>query len=164
MLRPKRPAAALMGAALAAFSLSACSRAAQREAAAEDAPPETPPPALLARSAVALDVDTGALLYSKEPDLVIPPASLTKLMTLHLAWQKIEAGEVSLADKVPVSVRAWAKNQPPGSSLMFLEPGQQVTLKELMEGLALPSGNDAAVAVAEYIGGSVPAFVERKSS
>ncbi len=65
---------------------------------------------------------------------------------------------------MPVSIRAWAKNQPAGSSLMFLEPGQQVTLRELMEGIALPSGNDAAVAVAEYIGGSLPAFVERMNA
>ena len=121
--------------------------------------PQVPPPVLMARAAVALDLDTGAVLYAKQPDLVIPPASLTKLMTLHLAWKRVEENAVTLSDKVPVSVRAWGKNQPAGSSLMFLEPGQQVTLLDLMRGLALPSGNDAAVAVAEYLGGTVSAFV-----
>ncbi len=83
-----------------------------------------------------------------------------RLMTLHLAWRRVEEHAVALSDKVPVSVRAWGKNQPAGSSLMFLEPGQQVTLLDLMRGLALPSGNDAAVAVAEYLGGTVCAFVD----
>jgi serine-type D-Ala-D-Ala carboxypeptidase (penicillin-binding protein 5/6) len=114
----------------------------------------------MARAAFALDVDTGAVLYSKEPDLVIPPASLTKLMTLHLAWRAVEEGTAGVGDLVPISVRAWGRMQPPGSSLMFLEPGQQVTLFELMKGMALPSGNDAAVAVAEFLGGSIARFVD----
>ncbi len=122
-------------------------------------PAVVPPPELLAQSALVVDFDTGTELYSRQPGLAIPPASLTKLMTLHLAWRAVDSGEAGLADLVPISLRAWAKNQPPGSSLMFLEPGQKVTLFELMKGLALPSGNDAAVAVAEYLGGTLAGFV-----
>jgi serine-type D-Ala-D-Ala carboxypeptidase (penicillin-binding protein 5/6) len=155
------PTAAALAALLA---LSACSSPADSAEVRVQTPAPVPPPALMARAGVALDVDTGALLYSKEPDLVIPPASLTKLMTLHLAWRALEEGAASVDDLVPISLRAWARNQPPGSSLMFLEPGQQVTLFELMKGLALPSGNDAAVAVAEFLGGSVGAFVEKMNA
>ena len=121
--------------------------------------PNVPQPELLCRAAAMLDVDTGAVLYEKDPYLAIPPASLTKLMTLHIVYEKIAKGEVSPRDFVPISTRAWAKNLPPRSSLMFLEPGQKVTLFELMKGLALPSGNDAAIAIAEYIAGSVEDFV-----
>jgi len=124
---------------------------------------EVPPPELLCRAAAMLDVDTGTILYEKDPYLAIPPASLTKLMTLHIVYEKIDAGEMALTDIVPISTRAWAKNLPPRSSLMFLEPGQRVTLLELMKGLALPSGNDAAIAVAEYVAGSVPDFVALKN-
>jgi len=105
-------------------------------------------PEIGSRAAVLIDADTGALLYSKNPDEEIPPASLTKLMTLHLAMNEIEEGRASYDEIIPVTVESWAQSQPPRSSLMFLAPGQIVTLREIMLGLAVPSGNDAAVALA----------------
>ncbi|MEW8979560.1 MAG: D-alanyl-D-alanine carboxypeptidase family protein [Symbiobacterium sp.] len=114
---------------------------------------------LEARSAVLLDYGTGQVLYSKNPNEPIAPASLTKLMTLHIAYKKLEAGEMSLDDPVEVSERAWAANFP-DSSLMYLEPGDHVTVGEILKGIAIDSGNDACVALAEHIAGSVSAFVE----
>jgi len=105
-------------------------------------------PEIGSRAAVLIDAETGALLYSKNPDEQIPPASLTKLMALHLAMNEIEAGRASYDEIIPVTVESWAQSQPPRSSLMFLAPGQIVTLREIMLGLAVPSGNDAAVALA----------------
>lgn len=120
----------------------------------------SPPETLSARSAVVLDVDSDALLYEKEADLVLPPASLTKLMTVHLALIAAEEGAFPLDERVPVPPEAWSQNQPLGSSLMFLGPGQQVSGEELLYGLAVSSGNDAAVAVALLVSGSEEAFVE----
>jgi len=105
-------------------------------------------PEIGSRAAVLIDAQTGALLYSRNPDEEIPPASLTKLMSLHLAMREIEEGRASYEEIVPVTVESWAQSQPPRSSLMFLAPGQTVTLREIMLGLAVPSGNDAAVALA----------------
>lgn len=116
-------------------------------------------PELAARSAVILDAATGAVLYAKNPDEPIPPASLTKLMTMHLAFQAVERGEARLDEVVALPRASWAVNAPWGSSLMFLAPGQRVTLRELLLGLAVASGNDAAVALAIRLGGSVQGFV-----
>ncbi len=113
---------------------------------------------LEARAAVLLEFTTGQVLYAKNPDEPISPASLTKLMTLHLAFKRIEAGQMSFDDLVEVSRNAWAANFP-DSSLMFLEPGDKVTVGEIMKGIAIVSGNDAAVALAEHIGGTVENFV-----
>ncbi len=93
-------------------------------------------------------------------DEQIPPASLTKLMTLHLALQAIEEGKLSLSQVVVPSPNAWAENMPPHSSLMFLGPNQTLTVDKLLKGLVVDSGNDAAVEVADLIGGSVPGFVD----
>ena len=105
-------------------------------------------PEIGSRAAVLIDAETGALLYSKNPDEEIPPASLTKLMTLHLVMKEIEEGRASYDEIIPVTVESWAQSQPPRSSLMFLAPGQIVTIREIMLGLAVSSGNDAAVAIA----------------
>jgi len=105
-------------------------------------------PEIVSVSAVLIDAATGALLYSKNPNEQIPPASLTKLMTMHLLMREIDAGRASYDEIVPITVESWAQSQPPRSSLMFLEPGQIVTLREIMLGLAISSGNDAAVAAA----------------
>ncbi|MDR2953441.1 MAG: D-alanyl-D-alanine carboxypeptidase [Treponema sp.] len=115
-------------------------------------------PEIISRAAVLIDAETGALLYSKNQDEEIPPASLAKLMTMHLVMKEIEAGRVSLEETVPVTAESWAQNQPPRSSLMFLAPGQTVTLREIMLGMAVPSGNDAAVAAALRLAPSVNAF------
>ncbi|AEJ19772.1 D-alanyl-D-alanine carboxypeptidase family protein [Gracilinema caldarium] len=113
------------------------------------------------RSAILLDASTGTVLFEKNADEPIPPASLTKLVTMHIAFQDIAMGKVHLDDIVPIPRAAWAINQSWGSSLMFLGPGQRVTLRELLLGLAVCSGNDAAVAIALYLAPSIEVFAER---
>jgi serine-type D-Ala-D-Ala carboxypeptidase (penicillin-binding protein 5/6) len=101
------------------------------------------------------------VLYAKNPHLVIPPASLTKLVAVEAALAAAADGEISLDAVVAPPAASWAENQPPGSSLMFLGPGQRLTWRELLLGLSVSSGNDAAVAIAELLDGSVAAFAER---
>lgn len=122
-----------------------------------------PPLEIQGESVVLLDFATGQILYEKNPDKPIPPASLTKLMTLHLAHEKIAAGTMKLTDPVRVSTEAWAAKMP-GSSVMFLAPGQKVTVGEIMKGIAVPSGNDASVALAEHMAGTVDAFVAQMNT
>jgi len=115
-------------------------------------------PEITSHAAVLLDAETGAILYAKNPHDEIPPASLTKLMTMHLVQKEVNAGKASLDEIVPITNESWALRQPPRSSLMFLAPGQTVTLREIMLGLAIPSGNDAAIAAALRIAPSVSDF------
>lgn len=117
-------------------------------------------PAALARSAVLMEFSTGRILFQKNPDHIIPPASLTKLMTLHLAYKAIEEGLVRPDQFVPITREVSALSLPRGSSLMFLEEGQKVTVAELMRGLAVASGNDAGLALAKLIAGSEANFVD----
>ena len=118
-----------------------------------------PEPELMCRSAILYDLGTDTLLYEKNADESIPPASMTKLMSLHLAYEAVEEGRISKTDYVQITPEASFKNSPPHSSLMFLEEGQKVTLLDLMIGLALPSGNDAGIALAEAVSGGMEAFV-----
>jgi D-alanyl-D-alanine carboxypeptidase (penicillin-binding protein 5/6) len=106
-----------------------------------------------------MDAATGTLLYAINRNDPIPPASLTKLMTAHLALAEVAAERASLDEIVPLPRETWAENQPPHSSLMFLAANQRVSLRELLLGLAIPSGNDAAVAVALRFAPSVEDFV-----
>jgi serine-type D-Ala-D-Ala carboxypeptidase (penicillin-binding protein 5/6) len=116
-------------------------------------------PVLRARSAILMEARTGTVLFQSRSDDVIPPASLTKLMTLHLALEKIDAGELDLSRVIVPGPAAWARNTPPRSSVMFLGPRQKLTVNQLLKGLVVDSGNDAAVAVAILVAGSVSAFV-----
>ena len=108
------------------------------------------------RAAVLIDISSGTVLYEKEPDTPMPIASITKVMTLLLTFEAIEAGKVSLQDTVPVSDHAYNM----GGSQIWLEPGETFTLDEMIKAICVSSANDAAVAVAEFIGGSEPAFAE----
>ncbi|MCL2043230.1 MAG: D-alanyl-D-alanine carboxypeptidase [Treponema sp.] len=117
-------------------------------------------PEITSRAAVLVDAQTMTVLYAKNPHEQIPPASLTKLMTMHLVMNEINAGKASYDEIIPVTSESWARNQPPRSSLMFLAPGQIVTLREILLGLAVSSGNDAAVAAALRIAPSVHDFAE----
>ena len=108
------------------------------------------------RAAVLIDLSSGTVLYEKEPDTPMPIASITKVMTLLLTFEAIEAGKVSLQDTVPVSDHAYNM----GGSQIWLEPGETFTLDEMITAICVSSANDAAVAVAEFIGGSEPAFAE----
>jgi D-alanyl-D-alanine carboxypeptidase (penicillin-binding protein 5/6) len=111
-----------------------------------------------------MDAATGVVLYNKNGDDVIPPASLTKLMTMHIVMKEIAEGRASLDETVDLPRQSWAINQPPRSSLMFLAAGQRVSLRELLLGLAVSSGNDAAVAMALRFAPGVESFVERMNS
>lgn len=122
------------------------------------------PAAISARSAVVMDAASGELLFAKNPDQSIPPASLTKLVAIYTAVQAVEKGEISLTDSIVPPAESWAVNIPPGSSLMFLGKNQQVTVEELLLGMSVVSGNDAAVALAIHTAGSVPAFVKRMNA
>ena len=114
-----------------------------------------------AGSAILIDASNGCILFEKNADEVIPPASIAKLFVMYIVFKEVESGRVSLDDVVPLPERSWAINMPRDASLMFLGQGQIVTLRELLKGLAVASGNDAALAVAAYISGSTKAFVER---
>lgn len=99
---------------------------------------------------------TGAVLAEAAPDLRIPPASLTKLMTLHVVFQALHGGSLKPDQTVQVSPEAWHA----GGSRMFIDPTSVVTVDQLLHGLIIDSGNDAAVALAEQVAGSTDAFVQ----
>ncbi len=120
-----------------------------------------PPPELVGRAAVLVEAETGTVLFAKNPHLVIPAASLTKVVAIHAAIVADRLGEIDLDAALQPPPESWAVNQAPGSSLMFLGPGQVLSIWQLLEGLAVSSGNDAAVALALQVDGSVPAFAAR---
>ena len=107
-----------------------------------------------------MDLGTGTVLYEKNADEQRAIASITKVMTLLLTFQALEAGRVQLTDIVPVSEHAYGM----GGSQIWLEPGEQLTLEEMLKAICISSANDAAVAVAEYIGGSEDAFVQQMNA
>lgn len=106
------------------------------------------------QAAILIDEDSGTVLYEKNADESRPIASITKIMTLLLTFEALEAGNV------PVSEHAYHM----GGSQIWLEPGEQLTLDEMLKAICISSANDAAVAVAEFIGGSEPVFVERMNA
>lgn len=114
-----------------------------------------------AESAILIDVSNGNILYEKNADEIIPPASMTKLFAMYVVDQEVAAGRLHYDDIIPLPKESWACNMPPHSSLMFLGKGQIVTLEELLLGLSICSGNDAAYALAYTISGTMEAFVER---
>jgi serine-type D-Ala-D-Ala carboxypeptidase (penicillin-binding protein 5/6) len=122
--------------------------------------PAREPLRLFARSAILIDQASGRVLYQRDADQPFVPASLVKLMSLHIVYQKLQDRTISRADVVSLSANAWANHQAPGSTLMNLGPGQIVTVGELMKGMAVASGNDAATALAEYVAGSTQRFVQ----
>ncbi|MCG9595394.1 D-alanyl-D-alanine carboxypeptidase [Vibrio sp. Isolate25] len=121
------------------------------------------PPTLGAKGYVLIDYNTGQVLVEKNAKIKLNPASLTKLMTAYVAGQEVKAGNITLDDQVVISKNAWAKNFP-DSSKMFIEVGTTVPLIDLYRGLIVQSGNDASVAIAEYVAGSEDAFVNLMNS
>lgn len=113
-----------------------------------------------ARSAILYNATTGRILYSQNPNKRIPPASLTKIMSLYIAMDQIKSGSVRSQARVTISNYAATTR---GSS-MGLKRNERVPLMDLLEGMAVASGNDAAAAVAEYCGKGVPAFVRRMNA
>lgn len=118
-------------------------------------------PVVGARAVVVLDQATGTVLYAKNPDLVVPPASLTKLVTLHVVYEEIRAGRLSEDELVTIDRRDCFPYIPYGSSLMYLRPGMRVSVIDLMRGAAVVSGNDAAFALARRVSGSIEAFAAK---
>jgi serine-type D-Ala-D-Ala carboxypeptidase (penicillin-binding protein 5/6) len=114
---------------------------------------------LFSQSAVVMDATTGTIVYYKNPDDEIPPASLTKLMTMHLVFKEIALGRASLSEMITPPRESWAVNQLPGSSLMYLAQGQTLSLRELILGMAVISGNDAAAAAALRFAPTVDDFI-----
>jgi len=109
-----------------------------------------------AKSAILIERDTGAILYSKNQDEQLSPASMTKIMTMLLIMEAIDKGELSWDEKIRTSEYAASM----GGSQIFLEPGEEMTTDQMLQGIAIGSGNDASVAMAERIAGSEEAFVE----
>jgi D-alanyl-D-alanine carboxypeptidase (penicillin-binding protein 5/6) len=114
-----------------------------------------------AQSAVLMDGLTGQVLYEQNPNLRIPPASFVKVMTLYLVYDAIRAGQVKMDDLVTVSETAWRRAWKTEGSKMFIKVGERVKVEDLMKGVAIASGNDACVALAEHLSGSEEAFVSK---
>jgi D-alanyl-D-alanine carboxypeptidase (penicillin-binding protein 5/6) len=121
-------------------------------------PAETPlgPVDTAARWAYAVDFDTGATLLEKAADEEMPPSSMTKLMTMYIVYDRLAQGRLKLDDQLPVSEKAWRMQ----GSKMFVQVGSTVPVEDLIRGVIVQSGNDAATVLAEAIGGSEEQFVE----
>ncbi len=110
-----------------------------------------------ATSAWVYDVNTGTVLMSKNADVPIPPASMSKLMTLYMVFDALKNGRLKLDDTLPVSTKAWQM----GGSKMFVEPRDTPTIDQLIKGIVVLSGNDASVVVAEGLAGTEEAFARQ---
>jgi serine-type D-Ala-D-Ala carboxypeptidase (penicillin-binding protein 5/6) len=116
------------------------------------------PFALDARAAMMIDADTGAVLYAYNEHDKMQPASLAKIMTFYLSLDALKAGKIAPSTDVTISEAAWRLSMNDTVSRMFLSVGQKVAVNDLLYGLMVSSGNDAAVALAEYLGGSTDGF------
>ena len=112
-----------------------------------------------AESAILINMDNGNIIYEKNADQVIPPASMTKLFAMYVVEEQVKKGILSYDQIIPLPEESWACNMPPHSSLMFLGKDQVVTLEELLLGLCICSGNDAAYALAYTVCGNMEDFV-----
>ena len=139
------------------FAITAllCAALLSRPGAAVAAPAIPPQSSLGVCSAILYDLDRDAILFEQNADQRIPPASLTKVMSMFLAMDQINSGLASIDNTTTISRNA-ART---GGSRMGLNENEQVTLDQLLTGMAVSSGNDASTAMAEYVGGSVPAFI-----
>jgi serine-type D-Ala-D-Ala carboxypeptidase (penicillin-binding protein 5/6) len=109
-----------------------------------------------AEHALLMDAATGQVLWQKDGMTPMPPASMSKLMTLELLFQRLKDGRMKLTDELPVSERAWRTQ----GSKMFVELGTRITVENLIRGIIIQSGNDACIVVAESMGGTVEGFVD----
>ncbi len=114
------------------------------------------PPQLAASAWILVDANTGKILVEHNADEQLPPASLTKMMTSYIVASELHSGKVREQDQVPISVTAWKM----GGSKMFIREGTSVPLIDLLRGVVIQSGNDASVALAEYLAGSEGAFAD----
>jgi serine-type D-Ala-D-Ala carboxypeptidase (penicillin-binding protein 5/6) len=114
------------------------------------------PPEVAAKAYLLIDVTANQILAAKLPDMPVEPASLTKLMTAYLVFDALKSRKLELKQTLPVSERAWKM---PGSR-MFIDPKMRVPVEDLIKGMIVQSGNDATVALAEGVGGTVEHFVQ----
>lgn len=114
------------------------------------------PPTLNAKAYILIDVDSGKIIAEKNSDDKLPPASLTKMMTLYVISNALRNEQIHLADNVRISREAWKV----GGSRMFVKEGQEVSIEDLLKGIIVDSGNDACFAMAEHLGGSEQGFAE----
>ena len=114
----------------------------------------------VAKQAIMIDPDTGQIILEKNADELMKPASMAKLMTIYIAFEKIKNKSISLDDKFIVSEKAWKKR----GSRTFLEPGQTVSVEDLLRGVIVQSGNDAAIVLAEGISGTEDIFSDLMNS
>ncbi|MDX1580345.1 MAG: D-alanyl-D-alanine carboxypeptidase family protein [Alphaproteobacteria bacterium] len=115
-----------------------------------------PPFEVPAREAILVDASTDTVLYAKNPDEQMPPASMSKLMTVYMVFDALKAGELKLTDTFPVSEKAWRK----GGSKMFVKVRDRVAIEDLLRGVIVQSGNDASIVLAEGLGGSEEFFAD----
>ena len=113
-----------------------------------------------ARAAILVDLQSDQILFAKNPDEPLPPASMSKLMTAFMVFERLEEGQLSLDDTFPVSEKAWRK----GGSKMFVEVDSRVRVEDLLRGIIIQSGNDACIVVAEALAGSEEAFAEQMTA
>ena len=121
---------------------------------AQAALPIPKPPSTGAKSFIIQDYGSGNILAEENSDVSVEPASITKLMTAYAVFNELQSGNIALTDIVTISEKAW---RTPGSR-MFVEVGKQVTVEDLLQGMIVQSGNDATVALAEYVAGSEDSF------
>ncbi|MAY70875.1 MAG: serine-type D-Ala-D-Ala carboxypeptidase [Halomonas sp.] len=114
------------------------------------------PPQLAAKSWILIDANSGRVLAEHNSDQRLPPASLTKLMTAYLVERELDRGNIQPDDMVPISEKAWRT----GGSKMFVEVGTRVSVEELLHGIVIVSGNDASVAMSEYLAGGEDPFAD----
>ena len=117
--------------------------------------PATLPPKVDFTTYYLVDFATDTVLASNDADEQLPPASLTKLMTAYVVFSALKSGRIKIDDQAPVSVKAWHQS----GTRMFIEPNSHVTVNDLVHGMLIQSGNDASVALAEFVGGSFDEFV-----
>ena len=114
------------------------------------------PPSLAASSYILIDANSGKVLVEKDADRVLPPASLTKMMTSYVVTEELAYGNIQEDETVRISVKAWKAE----GSRMFIQEGKNVSIKDLLKGVIIQSGNDASIALAEHISGSEDAFAD----
>lgn len=113
-----------------------------------------------AKAAILMDASTGTILYEKNIHEALPPASVTKVMTMLLAMEALDSNKITLEDKVVISERASSM----GGTQLYVEPGEIKTVEDLMKGIAIRSANDATVAMAEHIAGTEDLFIEKMNT
>ncbi|HWY24704.1 MAG TPA: D-alanyl-D-alanine carboxypeptidase family protein [Nevskia sp.] len=139
----------LLGLAISLFSLSGAAQAAAPD-----------PPPIDGHSYGLMDYQSGEIIAGQNLDAHVPPASITKVMTVYVAFDMIKSGRLKLTDTALVSQKAWAEGKDSSESRMFLTLGSRVTIEDLLKGIIIVSGNDASVALAEHIAGSEDAFAQ----